>query len=119
MGSSVAAWTFAKRGALALVILSGSACATTSGKLRAQFAHEHACPESEVGVRELGANVYAAEGCGKRAEYVCGMFATMGGNPTCAERGLARQAPAGGDRRPFPEGSRVVQPPNVTPVTPP
>lgn len=107
--------TYALTLASGLGLLGATACVSTAEQLRKQFARERACPEAQVGVRELGGSVYEAEGCGKRAQYACGSFANGGSTAPCAERGLRGQAPPGGDPRRFPE--ERLQPPPGAPVT--
>jgi hypothetical protein len=95
----------------ALVAFVCAGCSTTNSKLRAQFARERACPESQVGVHELGGNVYEASGCGKTAQYACEGFASSAAaRAPCVERGLGAQAPAGGDRPSFPETEQQMDP---------
>jgi hypothetical protein len=94
--------------ALGLLLLG---CSTTAGQLKTRFAKERACPEDEVRVSEKGGNAYVARGCGQSAEYVCSAFANSQGTAPCEERGLRRQAPAGGDPRPFPESPTTPQAP--------
>lgn len=73
-----------------------SACAATTSRLKARFAKEQACPESQVAVFEQGGAVYRASGCGQSTEYICGQFAGMG-DPSreCRERGLSPHEPSG------------------------
>ncbi|MEZ4223365.1 MAG: hypothetical protein R3B13_20635 [Polyangiaceae bacterium] len=87
---------------LMLVVLAVTGCATTASSLRARFSREVGCPESQVGVRERGGNVYLATGCGRSREYVCGGVSGLDSAHGCQERGLPQQAPASEQRR-FPE----------------
>ena len=73
------------------------ACASTSDKLRARFAKERGCPESQVMVSARGGVVYAAEGCGQATEYICGTFVSSSMDKSagsCEERNLPRQVRA-------------------------
>jgi hypothetical protein len=77
---------------LVWVLLAASGCSSTSSLLTARFAREHSCQRDAVFVREAGQNVYVAEGCGQRAEYVCQSFAGVSGSEKgCAERGVNPQ----------------------------
>jgi hypothetical protein len=72
------------------------ACTTTTASLRARYAKERRCPESQVAVREEGGAVYRAEGCGGEAEYYCESFAGPGDpSKQCRERGLNPREPSG------------------------
>ncbi len=77
---------------LALLMILGAGCSPTTSRLRARFAKEHACPESQVQVTPRGGVVYRAEGCGSETEYVCESFANMNKGGACEERGLLRNA---------------------------
>jgi hypothetical protein len=94
-------------GVLAFVPL---ACTSTTNKLRARFAHEHACSEDEVHVVASGGAAYQASGCGESAEYVCPSFASAGDDArSCEERGASKKP--GGDVPPIPGPLDKPQPP--------
>ena len=82
-----------------LVVVSfgwGVACSTTTASLRARYAKERRCPESQVDVREAGGVIYRASGCGDETEYVCEVSGGIG-DPSrqCRERGLSPREPSG------------------------
>jgi hypothetical protein len=77
-------------------------CASTSDGLRARFAKERSCPESQVSVVESGGVVYRASGCGQSAEYACGSFSSASDARGCQERGLPRRASSDAPER-FPQ----------------
>jgi hypothetical protein len=86
---------------LALGVLASSGCSTTQSLLAQRFSKEHSCQKDAVLVREAGSNVYVAEGCGQRSEYVCPTFAGKeGSEKSCAERGVNPTTPAQGPPRP-------------------
>lgn len=50
-------------------------CTSAPGMVRARYAKENGCAESQVHVAELGDNTYTASGCGEDVSYVCTTFA--------------------------------------------
>ena len=71
------------------VLFAACGCSSTSSLLTARFSREHSCQHDAVLVREAGSNVYVAEGCGKRVEYVCPSFVGASGSEKgCSERGV-------------------------------
>ena len=81
---------------MVLLGLGAVGCSTTTSSLKARYAKERRCPESQVAVREAGGAVYRASGCGDDAEYICEAFAGFG-DPSrqCRERGLSPHEPSG------------------------
>ena len=72
------------------------ACSTSTSALRARYAKERKCPESQVAVSAQGGAVYRADGCAQQAEYICEAFAGLGnGAQRCRERGLSPREPSG------------------------
>ncbi|HET9934118.1 MAG TPA: hypothetical protein VFQ35_25625 [Polyangiaceae bacterium] len=89
-------------------------CASTGDKLRARFAKERGCPESQVLVIPRGGVVYGAEGCGQEAEYVCGTFVSSSMDKSagsCEERNLPRQVRASDALPPPPRANDPEMPP--------
>jgi hypothetical protein len=83
--------------------LFGTACASTQTLLAQRFSKEHSCQKDAVMVHEAGSNVYRAEGCGQRTEYVCQSFAGgQGSERSCAERGVNPNTPTDPVRRAYP-----------------
>jgi hypothetical protein len=77
-------------------------CASTPDSLRARFSKEYACPESRIGVNQVGGNVYAARGCGRSVEYVCGAFTSSSDARGCEERGSPVRPNASAEAPRFP-----------------
>src|SRR5262245_55737935 len=106
-------WRFAWRHGLSLVLLGAPiavGCASTQSLLARRFSKEHSCQTDAVMVREIGGNVYVAEGCGHRIEYVCQSFAgSPGSERNCAERGVNPNAAPQGP--PKPVYTNVQEPP--------
>lgn len=84
------------RSRFAIAIIGSAAalsCASTSSLLSQRFAREHSCQKDKVLVRQSGANRYLAEGCGQRAEYVCGSFiGSPGSEHNCSKSGANPRA---------------------------
>jgi len=84
-------------------------CASMPTLLAQRFSKEHSCQKDVVMVREAGANVYVAEGCGHHVEYVCqSAVGGKGSEKGCAERGLNPNTPTDPVRRTNPN---VPEPP--------
>ncbi|MET0793120.1 MAG: hypothetical protein ABW061_16490 [Polyangiaceae bacterium] len=80
----------------ALLLCCGTACNTTSSRLKARFAREQRCPESQVAVSPAGGEVYHASGCDRSTEYICPSFASLDDpSKSCRERGMNPHEPPG------------------------
>ncbi len=99
----------------ALVSLAGLAgCSTTTDKLKARYAKEHACDADEVQVVSSGGTTYRASGCGASTEYVCSSFASMGDDARgCEEPGLQKKP--GGEPPNLPGPTTAPDPPGTLP----
>lgn len=92
--------TFSNRAWAVFLLLSAASCTSTTTALAKRFSNQHSCQLDQVMVHEHGGNEYIAEGCGRRAKYVCPAFATMG-REECAEEGQRPPGPVGlPERRP-------------------
>ena len=77
-----------------LVLCALLGCTSTKSIVQKRFATDYACSADAVTVSERGSNIYAASGCGKSAEYVCGTFTgTNDDTRRCSERGVNRKDP--------------------------
>lgn len=97
-------------GAVLVFLLVPAACSTTTGKLKARFAKEHACEEDEVQVSGQGGTTYVASGCGQTAEYVCPGIGGLGDSGrACEEQGVTKKP--GSETPPLPGPNDKPEPP--------
>jgi hypothetical protein len=73
-----------------------TACSTTATSLKARYAKERRCSETQVTVREEGGAVYRVHGCGDDTQYICESFAGPG-DPSkhCREWAMNPHEPSG------------------------